>query len=110
MGDDAAPHSGGGDGGFAIRSERRGPTHRIAASGAVVGPKQAHALHNEFYRALASDAATIVVDLSAVTAFDRAAVNTLTFMRRRAGRPLRIIPSGAVAEAVRGLADSARGG
>jgi STAS domain len=91
---------------FSIRSERRGPMHRIAARG-TLGPRASFRLHDEFYRALPTDAAAIVVDLSEVTAVNRGAINTLAFMRRRSGKRVRIIPSRQVAEAVRGLAAQA---
>jgi hypothetical protein len=91
---------------FSIRAERRGPTHRITAAGDM-GSRGSFRLHDEFYRALPTDATTIVVDLSAVTAVNRAAINTLTFMRRRSAGRLRIIPSPAVASAVHALAAEA---
>lgn len=91
---------------FSVRAERRGPTHRITAAGEL-GSRAGFRLHDEFYRALPTDATTILVDLSAVTAVDRAAINTLTFMRRRSAGRLRIIPSRAVASAVHALAAQA---
>lgn len=94
---------------FSIAAERRGSTHRITAEGEL-GPRASFRLHDEFYRALPSDATAIVLDLSGVTALDRSAINTLTFMRRRSAGRLRIIPSRAVASAVRGLAAAARSG
>lgn len=103
------PRNGGSGEQFSIRADRRGPTHRITATGEL-GSRASFRLHNEFYRALPSDASTILIDLSGVTSVNRAAINTLSFMRRRSGRRLRIIPSGAVASAVRALVDeTARG-
>ena len=94
---------------FKIAAERRGSTHRITAEGEL-GPRASFKLHDEFYRALPSDATTIVVDLSRVTAVNRSAINTLAFMRRRSAGRLRIIPSSAVVSAVHGLAAAARSG
>jgi ABC-type transporter Mla MlaB component len=104
------PRNGAAEEDFSIRAERRGPTVRITATGDL-GPRASLRLHDEFYRALPSDASAIVVDLSAVTSVNRAAINTLAFMRRRSSGRVRIIPGDAVAAAVRALAgEIARGG
>ncbi len=92
--------------GFTIDTERRGPMLRIRAVGAL-GARASFRLHDEFYRALATDARTIVIDLRNVTAISRETISSLAFMQRRAGRRLRIIPSDTVARAVRGLARGA---
>lgn len=92
---------------FSIEAQRRGRIHRIAAAGAL-GPRAGFRLHDEFYRALPTDAMTILIDLRGVTSLNRAAINTLAFMRRRAPTRVRIVPSPAVAAAVRGLAEEAR--
>jgi anti-anti-sigma regulatory factor len=87
------------DGLFSISRERNSSTWSIMVAGDI-DRAASRRLLEEFDKALASDAAVIVVDLTRTTHLNRTGLHVLAFMRRCAGSRVRFIPSPAVARVV----------
>jgi stage II sporulation protein AA (anti-sigma F factor antagonist) len=90
---------------FTIGSEVRGGTQRIVVAGEI-DVCAAMRLRGHFDRLLADSGRPIELDLRDVTFMDSAGVHLLGYMRRRAGAPLRVIPSVAVRHVVHVAAEA----